>query len=339
MCKISQEALEVRNRASANKVNCSCTQCPGVCANKELTGHDCPYMQHGECQYLLELNKISAPLTEDAGLLFGYNASIRRGTETTPLEKMFHALPPQTQFDLMKAEDKFEGVSRHYHKEFPPNPAYPEIEYNLCDYPECAGLIYYFHDEIESRSNSFTDALCDAFCKIYTDIPRNSPFAGVDCRSEPLHYYNEEEVARQYEQFQYSERKALGEPVKFHNGRCMFDGYVLQHYLPGPVPGLQYYTERDMYSLLDHNTGDLVDHATFAKWLTDAAVERQQGNLPPVGFFGMPVCAVRAADIFKYNAFSRRIIGPRTYEMYSAGMTTPLVSLHSINLLNYAHKK
>lgn len=123
-----------------------------------------------------------------------------------------------------------------------------------------------------------------------------------------------EEFRDAYEVDQYQMRLEQGEPVIFENGRCMFDGYVVsQGYLPGPFPGMEFWTTEK----------GPVDPRQFAKWLEDTKPERERSKLPPVGYTGCPVCNIYAIDMLKFFADTLGVAGPETYKA-ATGLSKPI---------------
>lgn len=117
----------------------------------------------------------------------------------------------------------------------------------------------------------------------------------------------EEELVDAYEKWQYEQRKALGEPVLFRDGRLCFEAVIFENGLqPGPFPGLESYSWN----------GELVDPKELAQWLADTKVQRKEQRNEYVGFFGCKTCPVHAADMVWFFGTRYDIHGPESYRTF-----------------------
>lgn len=142
----------------------------------------------------------------------------------------------------------------------------------------------------------------DAGC--ITGLDGEEDFYGTKIGKTP---YSDEAMAVAYEKWQYEARKRLGEPVIFHNGRCLFDGTLPEAGIfPGPFPGLDLYRYEKK----------LLDPDVFRRWLDESESMRKQSGLPPVAYIGQPLCALRFRDVLLYYSTQHSVIGSETYRLF-----------------------
>ena len=136
----------------------------------------------------------------------------------------------------------------------------------------------------------------------------------------------EQELVDAYEMWQYEQRKALGEPVHFRNGRLCFEKFIFENGLqPGPFPGLGFYSSH----------GRLVDSKMLAQWLADTKAERKKRQNECVGFFECPDGLIRAADMVWFFGDRYDVHGPESYGTLlklNGGNTSMLFSITAMLL-------
>lgn len=273
------------------------TQCHGCDVNKKF-GCACPCQKGNVCGLRVTSKDTPVDFSTIAFRRFCRNIGsnlISSGFK----EEIADRFPPQARFDILRLYDQFLAYFQeiHYTSKY--------IAYIKMDTWELRNRI----DEL-----LYLGAARERVCKEMPDLFKTM--------YEYANYYlpkgytpSAEELRDAYEVDQYQRRLEKGEPVIFENGRCMFDGYVVsQGYLPGPFPGLEFWTTGPSWLGLWEDYENLVDPKQFTKWLEDTKSERERSKLPPVGYTGSPVCGICAMDVFNLMYSKNDAIGPETYK-------------------------
>lgn len=239
----------------------------------------CPHMEYGTCFYMSAVNQDSEEIV-GAGRKLLFNFHIE-GLDAFDL-RVLKRIEPKVRVHLMDIYDRYRAASM-------PVRLVEGINEFACTA---------WFDRLKAAEKIAEKEFWSAF---------NDAYKSTSDNYWNQHTFTEEEYEAAYEEYQYEERKRLGEPVIFYNGRCYFEGYIASYgYIPGAFPGLDLYTRQ----------GKQVDPQQFAQWLAEKKIERQLSNLPPVGFFGHPVCGVRAADIFRFCSKRLNCTGSATMRLY-----------------------
>lgn len=243
----------------------------------------CPHMEYGACLYMCVVNEDSEKVVgTGTKLLFNFHTEHLNSYGARNLNRM----EPKVRIYLMDLYDRYRAASAQVRL----------VE--SAGETDCTAKL----DDLKEAEKAAEEVFLKALKIAYRS-------ADEGCRNQRT--FTEEEYEAAYEEYQYQERKRLGEPVIYHNGRCCFEGYVASYgYIPGAFPGLDMYTGTE---------GELVDPQQFAQWLAKKKIERRMSNLPPVGFFGHPVCGIRAADIFRFCAQRLNCTGSATMRLYLNG--------------------
>lgn len=253
--------------------------CPGIDANNLFDVSCCPCMHCARCE-LLDFVEGHSEETVGNGPELLLDFHIEELANYDP--KVIKLMPPKVRIYLLELYDRYRAV---------------EIQVRMAEdinNPDCTAGLGGLKTAEEATKKGFWSAFNLAY--IYTKDTRWYGRA-----------YPEAEIEAAYERFQYEERKRLGEPVIFYNGRCWFEGFVAAHgYRPGAFPGLDLYIKDEKR----------VDPQQFAQWLNDKKIERQLSNLPLVGFLGLPVCGVHAVDLFKYYLKWHNCTGSATMRLF-----------------------
>lgn len=173
----------------------------------------------------------------------------------------------------------------------------------------------------EAELRGHLQTLYNVFLPFLKEVSANRPNDATD--GGP----SEQDLIDAYERDQYLKRKALGEPVLFHDGRLYFEKIIFEHgYQPAPYPGLDLYQQH----------GELVDPTAFARWLDHMAPERKERENEGVGFFGCPVCPVHADSMAWFFSLIYDLFGSESYRAFVKSKGIPMMSLSSFAALIHA---
>lgn len=260
------------------------TRCPGRDLNAEYACKACPYQNGKKCQLRVALKKSPKHY---AGTNFCIMPGIYMDLPEDCDPQVANLIDPMSRFEILRLYDNYmaESVKVMRSELFAirtfmnrPQPGFGS---------ELASLRRAEEDADRELSRMFRLAYKFA---LHNVLREDAPTG--------------EELRYAFEEDQYKQRKALGEPVIYTDGRCWFDGYVASKgYIPGPFPGLEFWRSEKGH----------VDPKQFAAWLEETKSERERSKLPPVGYTGQLVCRVYAVDVLKFFADVHGACGPKTY--------------------------
>lgn len=273
-----------------------------------ILGGPCPHCIFGGCELLQHFRTpymmrpaLTVPAFEherQINLIEDVHVDMPPEACTLADNRLHHLFDPTARASLLNIYDKYLASYMRY-SDAKDRLGTPDDYVELSMYESAHNELDYLADTYYRSKLAYYGAILHEYIKA-----KDSLIGKADCVYDPYCFNESPNLSKAYELAQYRERLNKGEPVIFQDGRCLFEAYVMdQGYRPGPFPGLEFYTYSNEY----------VDSFRFSRWLEENLPEREQDQLPPVGYFGFFECSVGFADILKFYHTYFGVLGPETF--------------------------